>query len=190
MRWWSLCSVVLLLLVVGCKPADPIRAYTVPKETRPSSAIPTDAQAFRFLGAVLPIDDKYAFFVKFVGPTAVISAEAKAFDDFLGSVGPVGDSTEKPKYTIPDGWTLAADKPTRIVTITKGKAEMYLSGPFGGTLLENINRWRKEIGLRELRSDELAGGVKEIPYGKGNGFRMDESGPVWNAGMGRPMMGK
>ena len=189
MRLWSSCSVVLLLMVSGCKPADPIRTYTVPKEPG-ATATPTEGQAYRFLGAVLPIDDKYSFFVKFVGPIAVITAEAKAFDDFLGSVGPVGDSTDKPKYAIPEGWTVAGDKPTRIVTLTKGKAEMYLSGPFGGTLLENINRWRKEIGLRDLRSDELMDSLKKIPYGRGNGYRMDDSGPVWNAGMGRPMMGK
>jgi hypothetical protein len=182
MRLWSSCSVVLLFMVSGCKPDDPIRTYTVPKDTALATT-PTDGQAYRFLGAVLPIDDKYSFFVKFVGPTAVITAEAKAFDDFLGSVGPVTNSNEKPKYTVPDGWTVAGEKPTRIVTLTKGKAEMYLSGPFGGNLLENINRWRKEIGLRELRSDELKEAVKEIPYGKGNGYRMDESGPIWNAGM-------
>jgi hypothetical protein len=176
-------------MVAGCKPADPVRSYTVPKDTSLAST-PTDGQAYRFLGAVLPADDKYSFFVKFVGPSAVISAEVKAFDDFLGSIGPVVNANEKPKYTIPEGWTVAAEKPTRIVTITKGKAEMYLSGPFGGTLLENINRWRKEIGLRELKSDELKDGVKEIPYGRGTGYRMDEFGPIWNAGMGRPMAGK
>jgi hypothetical protein len=187
MRWWSSCSVVLLLLLAGCKPEDPIRTYTVPKDPD-LPQLPSDGQAYRFLGAVLEIDDKYSFFVKFVGPNAVISAEAKAFDEFVGTIGPVTTSNEKPKFTIPEGWTVGPDKQMRYVTLTKGKAEMYLSTPMGGTLLENINRWRKEIGLRELRQDELPDGVKKIPYGTRAGWRMDETGPVWNQGRG--MMGK
>ncbi len=189
MRWWSICIVLLFVFLIGCKPAEPVRSYTVPKE-QGQPTTPTDGDAYRLLGAVLPIDDKYAFFVKFVGPSAVIDSEVKAFDDFVGSVGPVSDSSEKPKYAIPEGWTAAPDKPARIVTLTKGKAEMYLSGPFGGSMLENINRWRKEIGLRALRSDELEDSLTKTPYGKGEGRRVDASGPIWNAGMGRPMAGK
>jgi hypothetical protein len=187
MRWWSSCSLLLLLLACGCKPEEPIRTYTVPKEPG-EPGTPTDGQAYRFLGAVLEIDEKYSYFVKFVGPSAVVSDQVKAFDDFVGTIGPVGNSNEKPKYTIPEGWTVGPERATRLVTLTKGKAEMYLSGPFGGTLLDNINRWRKEIGLRELRQDELLDTLKKIPYGTRSGYRMDESGPVWNQNRG--MMGK
>ena len=162
----------------------------MPKEPGKPTTL-KDGDAYRMLGAMLPADDNYSFFVKFVGPSAVVTAEVKAFDDFLGSIGPVANANVKPTYTIPDGWTVAPEKQTRIVTLTKGKAEMYLSGPFGGTKLENVNRWRKEIGLRELRSDELEESLTKVPYGKVEGRRVDISGPIWNQGrMAGPMMGK
>jgi hypothetical protein len=68
--------------------------------------------------------------------------------------------------------------------------EMYLSAPFGGTLLENVNRWRGELGLRDVKADELKDVTKELPLGTVKAFRVDFKGPGGKSGMMPPFAGK
>ncbi len=176
------------LVFFGCRPPEEIRTYNVPREAETAKKPPVVEEAgdkYRFLGAIIPADEKYFWFIKFVGPKEVIAPNEADFDVFMKSIEPSGTSDKPPKYAIPDGWKMVPPKPnqSRIVTIRKGDAEMYLSNPVGGTLLENINRWRKEIGLRGLTEAEAKDGATEITIGKGSkAFRVDVSGPTWNGG--------
>ena len=186
-RW---CFVALFgLLVCGCGPQGEIRTYTVPKETAPSAPEPEipDAEKYRTLGAVIPADGNYSWFVKFAGPNAVVGTEKAGFESFVDSIVPVGGSNTPPKFTVPGGWTAdAKSRATRIVTLRKGAAELVLSGPFGGSLLDNVNRWRKELGLRELRSDELAEAITTRKFGDVQGHTLDIAGPTFSGGMAGP----
>ncbi len=172
------------ILVAGCgKPADDIRAYTVPreKEKEPAKKPAPEAQdKYRMLGAIIPAEQGYSWFVKFVGPTEVVSPLEGDFQTFVQSIRP---DDKKPAWTAPPKWTEAPPRATRLATFKNGPAEMYLSGPFGGGLLENVNRWRKEVGLREVKETELKDAVTEIKLGDKTAYTVDLRGPTWSGGM-------
>lgn len=166
----------------GCKPDDEIRSYTVPKEPTAKEKKP-DAPAddkYRMLGAVIPAEPGYFWFVKFVGPSEVVSPHEAAFTTFVKSIKP---DDKMPTWTVPATWTEAPPKPTRLVTLKNGAAEMYLSGPFGGTLQDNVNRWRREVGLRDLSEAEVKDGVAEVKLGDKTAYTVDLRGPTWSGGM-------
>ncbi|MEO2092196.1 MAG: hypothetical protein ABGY75_22295, partial [Gemmataceae bacterium] len=107
MRARSLVLFGLVLLMVGCgKPADDIRAYTVPREKEPAKkpVAPETGDKFRMLGAIIPAEPGYSWFVKFVGPAEVVTPHEAAFDAFVKSIRP---DDKKPAGTAPAGWTEA-----------------------------------------------------------------------------------
>jgi hypothetical protein len=178
----SATAVAVVLVFTGCKPEDEIRAYTAPKE--PTAKIETPAAAddkYRMLGAVIPAESGYWWFVKFVGPSEVVSPLKADFDAFVAGIKP---DEKKPTWTAPPKWTEAPARQTRLATYTNGSAEMYLSGPFGGTLLDNVNRWRREVGLRELKEAELNATLTEVKLGDKTAWTVDLRGPSWSGGMG------
>ena len=183
-------AAAVLSLLCGCKPDAPIRTYTVPKDTA-AKATPPDADAepkYRMLGAVIPAEPGYSWFVKFVGPIETVDPLAADFDTFVKSIRP---DDKKPTWTAPPKWTEAAARPTRLATYQNGAVEMYLSGPFGGSLLDNVNRWRKEVGLRALKESELKDAVAEVKLGEKTAYTVDLRGPTWSGGMaGKPPSGK
>jgi hypothetical protein len=184
-------TAVLLLLFTGCKPEDDVRTYTVAREKEPEkkpAPSPEAPDKYRMLGAIIPAEPGYSWFVKFVGPNEVVSPHEAEFDDFVKSIK-TGTGGQKLTWTAPPKWTEAPPRPTRLVTLKNGPAEMYLSGPFGGNLLDNVNRWRKEVGLRELKADELKDTLTEIPSNGVTANRVDLRGPTWSGGMVAPFAG-
>ncbi len=173
-------AAAVALSSTGCKPEDDIRAYTAPKENTAKAVKPDPDSKYRMLGAVIPAEPGYWWFVKFVGPSEVVSPHKDDFDGFVKGIKP--DAT-KPTWTAPPKWTEAPARQTRLATYTNGTAEMYLSGPFGGTLLDNVNRWRREVGLRELKQDELADSATELMLGDKKAYTVDLRGPTWSGGM-------
>lgn len=169
-----------VVLLAGCKPEDDVRAYTAPKENTAKAVKPDADSKYRMLGAVIPAEPGYWWFVKFVGPSEVVSPHKDDFDAFVKGVKP---DAAKPAWTAPPKWAEAPPRPTRLATYTNGPAEMYLSGPFGGTLLDNVNRWRREVGLRDLKELELAENVTEIKLGDKTAYTVDLRGPTWSGGM-------
>jgi hypothetical protein len=173
----------LALFLAGCgKPVDDIRAYTVPREKEPAKkpAGPETGDKFRMLGAIIPAEPGYSWFVKFVGPAEVVSPLEADFQTFVKSIRP---DDKKPAWTAPPKWTEAPPRATRLATFKNGQAEMYLSGPFGGTLLDNVNRWRKEVGLRDVTEAELKDVTTEIKLGDKSAHTVDLRGPTWSGGM-------
>lgn len=99
-----------------------------------------------------------ALFVKFVGPTAVVSQNVDAFEAFVASID-FGEEPAPPPtssaltWTVPAGWTAEPGaRAMREVTLTKGGSELYVSvlGGGGGGLLANVNRWLKQFGAPAL----------------------------------------
>lgn len=181
----------LALPGIGCKPEPDVQTYTVPRENEAEKKpiqSPGGEDKYRMLGAIIPAEPGYSWFVKFVGPSKVVSPHEAAFDDFVKSIKP-GTGGQKLAWTVPPNWSEAPPRPTRLVTLKNGMAEMYLSGPFGGSLLDNVNRWRKEVGLRELKADELKDTVTELPSNGVTATRVDLRGPTWSGGMVAPFAG-
>lgn len=173
---------VPLALILGCGPKDEIRTYDAPtpKAATDDSATPTGPDKSRLLGAIIPTGDgRQSWFVKFSGPVDVISRHEKDFDQFVNSIRVDGGS---PKWTAPPGWTENPPRAMRLVTFLppgggKDAPELYVSEPFAGSVIENVNRWRKEVGAKEVTEAELPQATSELTLGAVKAHRVDARGP-------------
>jgi len=179
--------VLVCLLIFGlssCGPKDGIRTYNAPRE-KESEKVATPGggspgKGMRLLGLIIPKSTGESWFVKFSGPVEQIEPHVGAFDAFVQSIR-VAPGAASPTYTPPPGWKEAPPRAMRLVTFLPpgdGKQpELYLSQPFGGSLLDNVNRWRGEVGLPPVKETELPSVVTEVKLGDVKAYRVDFSGP-------------
>jgi hypothetical protein len=196
---WLVALAAPCALLAGCGPAndDGIKTYRVathkgsgggggPVEPPP----PVDqTPRERLLGAIIPVDADKSYFVLFKGPVEKIEPHEKDFDTFLNSVKVPGDGGKPISWTVPPGWKEAPARQFRVVTIQKdGSPELYISDPFGGSLLLNVNRWRTDhVGLPKIAEADLKTVTKEQKFGETTGYRVDFRGPGGKGGgMGKP----
>jgi hypothetical protein len=126
---------------------------------------------YKMVGLIL-IAPQVTITFKFTGPKEKVDQERSNFDSFIASlkieVTGDGGSTGAPmdsdvvdaptlKYAMPEGWTALAPSGMRLVNLQVSPlTQCYLielPGEAGG-LLDNLNRWRTEVGLEEF--DEVA----------------------------------
>lgn len=118
----------------------------------------------------------FTLFVKMTGPTALVDeqlprfmelcASFRASDPRLGSgagpsgnSGPQGPANQGLSWTVPAGWSKTGARSMRLVNFDVGAgAECYISvlGGSGGGVLDNVNRWLKQIGKPEIGADGVA----------------------------------
>lgn len=152
MRCRSLAWLVLpLVLVTGCKREEEVRVYQAPKDRVTSP--PT--------------------------PTATAGATRASSD-----VNPA----PRPPWVVPEGWT---DKPStggmRIASYAINAPDgrsvdvsvIPLSGP-SGSILDNVNRWRDQVGLGPVTEGDLAGQRQSVKIGEIDGelFEMVSEQPL------------
>ena len=114
----------LLILCLGCKQKEQIVRHRIPKErsgladlrsqvetTIQSPATATD----RMIVAIYEFDDATWYF-KITGPVDVVEQTESEWLSFLDQLEFV-DS--KPKWELPDGWSVAAEKPMRFATLNR-----------------------------------------------------------------------
>jgi hypothetical protein len=86
------------------------------------------------------------------------------------------DTTNAPKWTVPDGWTFVPGKEMRFASfkVSAEHPDVELSiVPLAGTagsLMENVNRWRKQLGLpptepKDLQNIMTSGDLSGTPVG-------------------------
>jgi len=79
------------------------------------------------------------------------------------------------EYETPEGWKTLPASGMRVAAFSVGEGEQAAEitviplGPQAGSLLDNINRWRQQIELAPIKSDELAASVSEIDVGDDQG---------------------
>jgi len=175
--------VLALLVPSGCAPEPEVRGYDVPKAVAPD-APPEQPAKVRMLAAVIPTpaDPTYSWFVKLTGPIEAVTKAEADFNAFVSSLAPTGDEKAPLKWTVPAGWTADMSNPNRLVTLTGGPADAPLqvsvSGPFGGSLASNVNRWRGlDAGLPKVSDAEALKAAKEGTVGTLKVFRVDLRGP-------------
>lgn len=186
---------VMLCSAVGCGSNDEIKTYQVKKPAdNPAAASQAEPTAegpakVRLLGAIIPIKDGN-WFVKFSGPTEVIDAHEKEFDAFVNSIRVADDPRKPPTYTAPSGWKEQPARQMRLVTFAvddkPNSPQVYISTPFGGSVLDNVNRWREEVGAKRATAAELPSVTKELLLGTTVAYRVDARGPGGKGGMMRP----
>lgn len=197
-----------VLTVAGCGDPEGVRTYTAPRSTEASGrdrpALPPGhpevgavaAGEVRFLGAQIGIPARpgESYFVRLLGPADRVTAVEKQFDAFLASIRVPGEGGKPISYTPPPGGREGPANAMRVVTYTLdapgGGVEMYLSVPFGGDLLDNVNRWRvQSVGLEKVTKDQLPAVVTEMPLGAAKAYKVDFRGPGGKGGGMGPMMG-
>jgi len=102
-------AICLLLTIAGCRQADQIETYAVPKEV-PRAVVAVDTPAGpeskestdRMLAAILP-DGGKAWFLKVVGPEAAIAEREQSINEFFAKVRPAAEKAH-PDWKLPEGW--------------------------------------------------------------------------------------
>lgn len=143
------CVVLVLLVLSGCRDRE-ITAYRAPKD--PVAAPPGPAEATELPADHPPVGNQAG------GDTTMANATVPTGSDSL-------------TWTAPTHWTAKPVGPMRkgSYAITGDGAEADLSitafpGDTGG-LLANINRWRGQISLPPLASDQLEANLTHLDIG-------------------------
>jgi hypothetical protein len=152
-------------LAAGCRPQDEIARYTVPKpELIDPTLVSAAAEERQMLGAIVLVK-RAGWFFKLTGAKAQVAALPESFISFVKDLKFEGDPAE-PTWKVPAGWKELPGNEFRFATLeipTGGKAlELTVSTlelgdvPEQDYLLANINRWRGQLGLGELKAADLA----------------------------------
>jgi len=202
-------------MLAGCSKRDQITSYRVPKphvlretnSVEPASpgdesdrrAAPAASEPARLLAATV-IRGERAWFFKLSGPRDKIDPHAEAFAQFVASIRFEGEDDAQPVWKLPDGWSQApAAGSMRFATLSIGSSGAELSViPLPKTidddrqyLLQNVNRWRRQVSLPPLAEGELDAAMREVAIGDDQAFLVDFVGTQSGAprppfAMGRP----
>ena len=187
----NLGALLAVLAFVGCEAEPQITSYTVPKEsvidqaaTKNVSTAPASPK--QILGAIFVSGDTGWFFKAMDDPAKLspITAEVRSF---IESVRFPSEASGEPTWTLPEGWTREAGNQFRFATIRAGSeptapeiSVSQLPGPSAGEqdgfVLDNINRWRGQVGLPPLESDTLDKESETIKAGALTGVWVDMTG--------------
>ena len=177
---WTWCVALLGLLgAVGCGQRDEIARYTVPKLVpievagtpglpissgmMPASTPASGPQAT--LGAIAPLEE-VGWFFKLTGPPEAVLQHRSAFDAFIRSLRFSAGPDPKPSWDLPEGWEQRPAEGLRYATLRIGGQDPPLELtviPLPRTstdtekyILDNVNRWRGQVGLGPISASELS----------------------------------
>ncbi|MCS7089801.1 MAG: hypothetical protein RMN51_01195 [Verrucomicrobiota bacterium] len=133
---------------------------------------PGESQRIRIVGAMVDVNN-VAWFFKMTGPDSVVTAQKPAFVAWLQSVRFLSldtptqasasvEAAEKfPQWEVPAGWQSVPAGAFLVAKFIVGteseKAEINISRSAGdgGGWINNVNRWRRQLGLAEAGSEEI-----------------------------------
>lgn len=158
----------LVACLGGCREEEGIRHYTVPKQSAidrlansgDESGSKEAVGRQRMLAAIV-LRPSQGWFFKLMGPEDTVNKQTEGFSGFLKSLHFADDGT--PQWSLPEGWRQQPGNQFRYATLTIGDAGLEVSVsslPRGESdaseyVLNNVNRWRGQLGLADLSPDEL-----------------------------------
>jgi hypothetical protein len=186
-----LAALVLVAGSGGCKPAEQIHTYSIPKEAE--EAPPPELPAGRMLGAIV-VQPTQGWFFKLMGPSEAVTQHEAEFQAFLKSLRFTGDGP--PRWEAPAGWREepggamrfatfvieAAPKPLELTVTTlphAGEAE-------ADYVLKNVNRWRNQIQLPPIGPEQLAGETSRVELDGITATTVNIEGKLAPSSMGSP----
>jgi hypothetical protein len=187
--------VCLLALLGGCKPTEQVTKYTAPKDPPDPELVSDEPDAgepaTRILAAIAPAGDKPNdwYFFKIQSKPKAVERHAADFDAFIRSLK---FATEGPPgWTLPAGWReVGSQSRDRIATFRMKKSETAVDlavTRFGGTLIENINRWRaQQAGADPITEAEIETKCRVLTVDGRRVVVVDVSGPGGKGGMMPP----
>ncbi len=132
-----------------------------------------DGQTDGILAAIVP-EAEQAWFFKLSGPAEAVAQEREAFGKFIQSVH---FEAGEPRYSPPADWRAQGAAGMRFETFripsdgrTLELAVSTLVKPPGDAqkyLLDNVNRWRNQLGLAPIGPDELTGQTSSVKLAGG-----------------------
>jgi len=160
---------LLILLLSGCAREEEISRHTVLRVSQSLRKLPEESptgrkpeEQDRMLAAMVSKGRKTWFF-KLVGSDSDLLKEQAHFNEFIRSVRFPTDS-DKPEWSLPQGWLRLPSSGQRFATLQIGPAEQSLEltvislvttpGSFDDYILANINRWREQLTLPPFPSVE------------------------------------
>jgi hypothetical protein len=153
-----ICGITMFMLATACRPNEAITRTTEAHIEFRKPSDPNGQPPARILGAIAPDADGQSWFFKLPGSPEELEKHTKAFDEFLNSLQfGVGPNDKPVSWTLPKGWK-EGPKKGRYATILIGPDENPLElsvTSFGGTLVENVNRWRAQVSLSAIKPDAL-----------------------------------
>ncbi len=184
----GLTAALLLGFILGCGEPEPIREYTVPKTDGEEDSVSgmagqtntpgqsTPAGQERMLAAMIP-HGRLAWFFKLSGPDEPVENQMEGFLSLIQSVtfSPRGT----PEWKLPAKWQQEGQSGMRFATITIPTADPALElsviplpmaedGDNEGYKLENVNRWRRQLGLAPIAKADLKDEVIELTLADSN----------------------
>ncbi len=176
---------VILLATTGCTPNEEITRTTEPrveygKSDEPKAAHPqVEKIPTRILGAIAAADEGESWFFKMMGPAEEVSKQEAAFDAFVSSIE-IGNQKNRPvSWRLPEGWREGPQKgryATLLTSPAKDAVELAVSTA-GGNLLDNVNRWRGQVGLEPVKQENLEAACREVTTKQGKKLiRVDAKG--------------
>lgn len=181
-----------LFLLAGCGERDVIRRYQVPHEAPRTSSVSAVAPSVpqRLLGAVIAGDGK-AWFVKLMGPVEQVAGVAEVYEQVVQSLRfPAGQPG--PTWTVPSGWTERGADENRFATLERDGLEIAISQlPWDSAnwdeyVLANLNRWRRQVQLPPIASEQLAEAGRQAEIDGRSSFLVDIAGDATRASGGSP----
>ncbi len=186
------------LLLAGCQRGDKITHYTVPHVEEEIPKL-DDSGPDRMLAAIVPHDNSGWFF-KIAGEKDAVETLTEPFKEFLKTVH-FDAKTGDPDWELPDGWQRKAGSETRFATLTipvdKTTLDLAISklpkppGDDGAYYLANINRWRGQLKLRDIRPNQMEDLIEKVALPEDQaGVMVNLVGTMGATGMGGPMASK
>ena len=176
---------LLFVFAVGCGGDEqPITAYFVPKPEfvyEQNHAPPPD----RTLGGII-LRQQTGWFFKLTGPNEPVNNQLKAFRGLIESVRFSEIPDAPPAWTTPVGWDQQPGSGIRFATLVicpeNPRLEVSVT-PLAITIqdhdryvLENINRWRNELGLKPTSLAQLPSHATFIDLGDVTAYLMNDAG--------------
>jgi hypothetical protein len=200
---WSYLAVPLLaMLSIGCHSEESVRQYRVPKpellyaanhvakqadssDRQSVAQAPTD----RMLAAIVPRTEQTWYF-KMTGPTAAVAAQEPAFRSLIESLK-FDPEASQPSWTLPDTWEQRAGTGQRQATLVAnaGGQELEVSisqlttSSSPDSTLDNVNRWRRQMGLTPITIDQLPEQSTTVAIADGTATLVNLEGNFKQTGM-------
>ncbi len=171
----------VLAFLSGCSKPEEIFEYAAPRDgvAKPGAKV-SPAGPTQLLAAIIPQPDA-TWFVKLMGPASQLSGLGEPFMTLLQSLK--FEKPEGPTFSLPAGWVRDNTNPQRFATLKipgpgeSLEATIIRLGAQAGSNLDNINRWRGQIGLEPIGEKELASTTKEISVAGKKAIFVDITGP-------------
>ena len=162
-------SLISMTLGSGCREADQITRYRVPKQNSTSISRTTTTTQEMLVAATEKGGEVYFF--KLVGPSSRIAPVRSEVKQFLQTVE--FSSEGQPTWQLPDGWSETRGTGMRIATLSldgqkRPPLEMAISTlrqtnpDWNAYLSSNLNRWRGQLGLPPLSPEMAADAFEKL----------------------------